>query len=1154
LRPNTSGRSHFGATDNSYHSDDYEDNDGTTETKTTTLSATTTTAGSGGDTTTGTGTIATTPQTITTPCPFTAKGGMVGYPGGARATARGGKLGTSFANKLTFALLNEDDGTIKTIAHLHVEGGQGGPKAKGDFAGAPTDDGYAAVFSSSYAYAALKDDGSVSTWGGEWWSWTEYDGRVTPNGWTQSKAPSDKDYVAVFSTGGAFAAIKDDGSISAFGVDMMGGSSVDSTSPDHNGWSFTGAPSDKGYEAIYSNNYSFSALKQDGSITTWGARPKTHNNQVPKYFGRVDMNAYTAPPTDAGYMGVTSTGIAFAALKKDGTVVTWGIGVVNGAKDNEYFPKDKGYIALYSNAFDFMAIKEHDADRNGDYDKNGDGPIKVWTFDYGYYHHDNGDRYSGTSVIPSGAQSKYHDFYNDGLQPTTVLHKDGSLSQHHCDVYAPCPEDGGCGKDITFTPANDGFVAVYATTSSFSALKKDGSITTWGEHSYLGWSKPTDTGYVIVSATETGFSALNKDGTIGDTWGETKHKGVPSDPMYGIESPYVALYSNDGSWVAQKADGSVQVYGSINANNYVSGKGWVYSPVIVNGKWKFQGPSYDGGNAAYCKDGAFTPKHATTTTTTATTATTTTTTTTTVTTVTTTVTTVTTIATTATFTTTTRTTATQTTRTQTTVTAMPTATKRTTARTTSIRTTATQTTRTTKTTRKKAGQSTTSKTGTTKRTTTRTTTLRRTTTKTTVTRTTATRTTRTWSTATLTTTTTTPLPRCNGPDPDLEHPRATLARHAVAQNPNKQDDMCKSPYSIFKGIGWVENDQGEKIPGWVYDLDCYNDTAGFAGISVRQLCPELCGNCTSMTNSTPPRCEEKEASWCLDTPDICSGLRSARCKNHDGCGWDAETRTCSSSNPADLDSIGLCYDFIRDNFTNPIAPYTYASISGTLNGDLNQGAGGHYIYLCVQSAFADERTPARRFITDITLTQGDCPNTDYTKDPYDLNSDAGGKYIFLCVKRGDGSTNERVVTGISISSVQDASDGWDLVNGPGLNGDLNQGIRKSKDVFLHMKLEVPSANGQAIFNVDAARNKCSAARSQASQASILPWTQWKDLCPARCGLCTASTTSTTATSTTTKTTLATTQFEWYNETEESLGVTPGGFRCECTVLSFELDC
>jgi alpha-tubulin suppressor-like RCC1 family protein len=53
----------------------------------------------------------------------------------------------------------------------------------------------------------------------------------------------------------SFAALKADGSITAWGNSLYGG---------------TGAPSDNGYTKIYSTEYAFAALKADGSITAGG--------------------------------------------------------------------------------------------------------------------------------------------------------------------------------------------------------------------------------------------------------------------------------------------------------------------------------------------------------------------------------------------------------------------------------------------------------------------------------------------------------------------------------------------------------------------------------------------------------------------------------------------------------------------------------------------------------------------------------------------------------------------------------------------------------------------------------------------------------------------------------------------------------------------
>jgi hypothetical protein len=67
------------------------------------------------------------------------------------------------------------------------------------------------------------------------------------------------------------------------------------------------APTNSGYIEIYSNERAFAALKADGSITTWGSL---------KYGGKNAPNA----PTEKGYTKIYSTTNAFAALKTDGSI------------------------------------------------------------------------------------------------------------------------------------------------------------------------------------------------------------------------------------------------------------------------------------------------------------------------------------------------------------------------------------------------------------------------------------------------------------------------------------------------------------------------------------------------------------------------------------------------------------------------------------------------------------------------------------------------------------------------------------------------------------------------------------------------------------------------------------------------------------------
>ena len=93
----------------------------------------------------------------------------------------------------------------------------------------------------------------------------------------------------------AFAALKEDGTVAAWGDSSYGGSGVPS------GLS--------GVKTIYSTKYAFAALKEDGTVAAWGN----------------SGNGGSGVPSGlSGVKSIFSTYYAFAALKEDGTVVAWG--------------------------------------------------------------------------------------------------------------------------------------------------------------------------------------------------------------------------------------------------------------------------------------------------------------------------------------------------------------------------------------------------------------------------------------------------------------------------------------------------------------------------------------------------------------------------------------------------------------------------------------------------------------------------------------------------------------------------------------------------------------------------------------------------------------------------------------------------------------
>ena len=123
---------------------------------------------------------------------------------------------------------------------------------------------------------------------------------------------------------------------------------------------------------------------------------------------------------------------------------------------------------------------------------------------------------------------------------------------------------------------------------------------------------------------------------------------------------------------------------------------------------------------------------------------------------------------------------------------------------------------------------------------------------------------------------------------------------------------------------------------------------------------------------------------------------------------------------SELDQLGL--QVLYDQNFDPVTDITM--ISGNNNKitappgfmkmpqDLNQGAGGKYIYLCYK------KTVGGSAITDLAVISGSSSGiaapSGFTKIPQDLNQGAGGKYIYLCYKKsasGTPITNIMLISG-----------------------------------------------------------------------------------------------------------------------------------------------
>jgi hypothetical protein len=344
--------------------------------------------------------------------------------------------------------------------------------------------GVVAVYSTLGAFAALKTDGSIVVWGSAVW----YGG--TDPGITGG-------VVAVYSNYYAFAALKTDGSVVAWGDSDSGGLTPGTVS--------------SGVVSIYSTNNAFAALKSDGSVVAWGDS---------------DGGGTTPGTVSSGVVAVYSTAGAFAALKTDGSIVAWGDSYSGGLAPSTVSAADSGVVAVYSNPAAFVALKT-------------DGSVVAW-----------GDAvwYGGTDPGITGGVVAV---YSNNIGSFAALKSDGSVVAWGNSSF------GGT------TPGNvsSGVVAVYSNENAFAALKIDGSVVAWGAV-WAGGASPgtVSSGVVAVYSTQYAFAALKTDGSV-VAWGDSEFGGDSTSVASDLSSNVVAVYSTIYAFAALKSNGSVVAWG-----------------------------------------------------------------------------------------------------------------------------------------------------------------------------------------------------------------------------------------------------------------------------------------------------------------------------------------------------------------------------------------------------------------------------------------------------------------------------------------------------------------------------------------------------------------------------------------------------------------
>eukprot|EP00514_Thraustochytrium_sp_LLF1b_P010560 CAMPEP_0184546454 /NCGR_PEP_ID=MMETSP0199_2-20130426/4964_1 /TAXON_ID=1112570 /ORGANISM="Thraustochytrium sp., Strain LLF1b" /LENGTH=473 /DNA_ID=CAMNT_0026940863 /DNA_START=92 /DNA_END=1514 /DNA_ORIENTATION=- len=267
-----------------------------------------------------------------------------------------------------------------------------------------------------------------------------------------------------------------------------------------NGGDSSTANFESGVKQVASTERAFAALKTDGSLTTWGdeednAHLLSHDLQV------------------GSYSSVVGNMRAFAAISTNNTLLTWGKNDFGGNSSEVYSTLVK---RVYPGSYAFAAITLNDRAVTWGDPKRGGGQFEVSDV---------------RLIVPS-----YSGF--------AFLRFDGSVISW------------ASGVNRTIVKP----VRTLATTwEAFAAIHEDGSVMAWGKGQAANTSNADLSGqFTRLEGTYAAFAALREDGSV-VTWGDPRYGGDSSgvDFTTGVRE----IYSGYGAFVALKNNGEIVAWG-----------------------------------------------------------------------------------------------------------------------------------------------------------------------------------------------------------------------------------------------------------------------------------------------------------------------------------------------------------------------------------------------------------------------------------------------------------------------------------------------------------------------------------------------------------------------------------------------------------------
>jgi hypothetical protein len=250
------------------------------------------------------------------------------------------------------------------------------------------------------------------------------------NDFGQNNCPSGNDFIAIAIGEWHCFALRQDGSLAAWG---RNNESQISTLPTGNYFVALASGFDHGL-----------AIKSNGSLVSWGCN----------WYGQTNV------PPGNDFIAISAGRYHSLALRSDGSLVAWG-------RNEDNFGNYTGQCVVPSGN-DFVAI---DAWHCHNLALKSDGSIVAWGKNTDHF-----GNYAGQCDVPAG-----NDFVAiaAGAFHSLALKSDGSIVGWGSNIYS----DGSyIGQSIP--PAGNDFVAIAAGHFHSLAIKADGSVVAWGYNTY----------------------------------------------------------------------------------------------------------------------------------------------------------------------------------------------------------------------------------------------------------------------------------------------------------------------------------------------------------------------------------------------------------------------------------------------------------------------------------------------------------------------------------------------------------------------------------------------------------------------------------------------------------------------------------------------